>query len=93
MKKSKIKSKSMSKNVAKLLCGYMAAVFACGVTALLAGSAQDNPTSSLMLLGPEVTKLDWNTRGLNAADVDKDGLEDIVLINNDYARGPPLLAV
>jgi hypothetical protein len=37
----------------------------------------------IVLSGPEVEKLDWNTRALQAADVDGDGLQDLVVINND----------
>lgn len=33
--------------------------------------------------GPEVFKLDWNTRALRAADLNGDGRTDLVLINND----------
>jgi len=64
----------------------LAAVFACGVSVLFADSAQKNLIQAPSLLGPEVTKLDWNTRALNAADVDRDGLQDLILINNDHAR-------
>ncbi len=35
--------------------------------------------------GPEVVKLDWNTRALLARDLDGDGRQDLVLINNDRA--------
>jgi hypothetical protein len=35
--------------------------------------------------GPEVVKLDWNTRGLLARDIDGDGRTDLVLLNNDRA--------
>ena len=38
------------------------------------------------LSGPEVAKLDWNTRALTARDLDGDGLTDLALINNDRAR-------
>lgn len=64
----------------------LAIVSAWVFASLIASSAQNPATNGLILLGPEVTKLDWNTRGLNRADVDNDGLEDIVLINNDHAR-------
>lgn len=37
------------------------------------------------LTGPEVAKLDWNTRALQAVDLDGDRLQDIVLVNNDKA--------
>ncbi len=38
-----------------------------------------------VLSGPEVVKLDWNTRALISADLDGDGLRDLVVINNDRA--------
>lgn len=36
--------------------------------------------------GPEVLKLDWGTRALNVSDVNQDGANDLVLINNDTAQ-------
>ena len=36
--------------------------------------------------GLEVIKLDWATRSLNAADVDGDGLNDLVVVNNDLSK-------
>ncbi|MBC8008973.1 MAG: VCBS repeat-containing protein [Burkholderiales bacterium] len=38
-----------------------------------------------VLLGPEVVKLDWNTRSLLAHDLDGDGRTDLAIINNDRA--------
>ncbi len=35
------------------------------------------------LRGPEVAKLDWNTRALQVADLDGDGLVDLAVANND----------
>jgi hypothetical protein len=35
---------------------------------------------------PQVIKLDWSTRALQTADLDGDGLEDLVVINNDTAQ-------
>lgn len=40
----------------------------------------------IALTGPEVVKLDRNTRGLTAADMDANGRTDLLLINNDKAR-------
>ncbi len=40
---------------------------------------------SVSLAGPEVVKLDWNTRALAAVDLDGDGLTDLALIDNDRA--------
>ena len=38
------------------------------------------------LSGPEVAKLDWNTRSLVTGDLNNDGLQDLALINNDRAK-------
>jgi hypothetical protein len=38
------------------------------------------------LSGPEIFKLDWDTRSLIATDLDGDGRTDLVLLNNDRAR-------
>jgi hypothetical protein len=35
---------------------------------------------------PDVTKLAWNSRSLQAGDLDGDGLTDLIVINNDRAR-------
>ena len=43
------------------------------------------PVPEIIFGGPEVRKLDWNTRALQAVDVDGDGLLDLVLINNDHS--------
>jgi len=40
---------------------------------------------SIELTGPEVIKLDWNIRALTAVDLDGDGLNDLVVANNDRA--------
>ncbi len=41
--------------------------------------------ADIVLTGPEVAKLDWNTRCLQSADINGDGRQDLVLINNDRA--------
>ncbi|OHE79069.1 MAG: hypothetical protein A3G75_15015 [Verrucomicrobia bacterium RIFCSPLOWO2_12_FULL_64_8] len=56
----------------------LAAVFAL-TTAVLAND-------EVKLGGPEVTKLDWNTRALQAVDLNGDGANDLLVINNDRAR-------
>ncbi len=38
------------------------------------------------LNGPTVFKVGWNTRGINTADINNDGLLDIAVLNNDKAR-------
>ena len=37
----------------------------------------------IALKGPEVMKLDWNTRAIQAYDMNHDGLNDLVMANND----------
>lgn len=37
----------------------------------------------VVLAGPEVQKLDWNTRMMQSADVNGDGLRDVLVANND----------
>lgn len=51
-------------------CGLVATVFA---------------QPSFQLGGPEVAKLDWNVRALQAVDIDRDGRNDLVVLNNDHA--------
>ena len=46
--------------------------------------AEDLPPP--VLNRPEVIKLDWNTRGIIAPDLDGDGRHDLALINNDRSR-------
>ena len=55
------------------------------VALLLPGWPADG-ADRIVLNGPEVAKLDWNTRSLVAGDLDGDGLVDLALINNDRAR-------
>lgn len=38
------------------------------------------------LTGPRVAKVDWNTRGMCAGDIDGDGRQDLALVNNDQAQ-------
>ncbi|MEZ5277303.1 MAG: VCBS repeat-containing protein [Opitutaceae bacterium] len=45
-----------------------------------------NEGSPPVLGGPEIIKLDWNTRRLVPADFNQDGRMDLALINNDRAR-------
>lgn len=55
-----------------------------GLLATAASAAPAEPPAP-RLGGPEVAKLDWNTRALAAHDLDGDGRLDLVLINNDRA--------
>ena len=41
--------------------------------------------AELVFTGPEIAKVDWNTRCLQPADINGDGRDDLVLINNDRA--------
>ena len=47
--------------------------------------AEELPSPAPQFSGPEVAKIDWNTRGLVAHDLDGDGRADLALINNDRA--------
>ena len=52
-------------------------------TGLVVALAADKPTKEVVLRGPEVMKLDWNTRSIQACDMNRDGLNDLVVANND----------
>jgi hypothetical protein len=41
------------------------------------------PGPTVALRGPDVVKLDWNTRALQVADINGDGLDDLAVANND----------
>lgn len=45
-----------------------------------------NQLAALSFSGPEVLKLDWNTRALNVSDINNDGMNDLVVVNNDIAQ-------
>ena len=47
--------------------------------------AAENSGARYQFRGPEIIKLDWNTRALVARDIDGDGRTDLALINNDSA--------
>ncbi len=51
---------------------------------VLATSAQA-AAPEVVLSGPEVKKLDWNARSLQAVDINGDGLLDVIVANNDRA--------
>ncbi len=53
---------------------------------LLLGSAAAMGADQILLGGPEIAKVTWDTRGLKAADFDGDGRLDAALINNDNAK-------
>lgn len=55
-------------------------------SALLASVGLLFAADELSFTGPEVLKLDWNTRSLNVSDLNKDGLNDLALINQDTAQ-------
>ena len=59
--------------------GYGLALLA----ALSSGAAAE---PALEFDGPQVLKLDWATRALNATDLNNDGLQDLALVNNDRAQ-------
>lgn len=53
---------------------------------LLVWTLNCNPVMAFSFLGPEVLKLDWGTRSLNVSDVNNDGRNDLIVINNDTAQ-------
>lgn len=54
--------------------------------ALALPGARAGDAKPLTLTGPEVAKLSWNTRALQAADVDGDGRRDLLVIDNERAE-------
>ncbi len=60
-------------------------ILAIAALATTAGAAlaQDKP---VYLSGPDVVKMDWNTRSLQSADIDGDGRLDLALIDNDTGK-------
>jgi hypothetical protein len=52
----------------------------------LPGLADEGHALSFHLGRPDVTKLAWNSRSLQAGDLDGDGRTDLIVINNDRAR-------
>jgi hypothetical protein len=53
---------------------------------LAALTAQAADTPGLYFDGPEVVKLDWNTSSPRSGDFNGDGLQDLVVLNQDRAR-------
>lgn len=64
---------------------YLNYVF-CGTAAMVAATLTAVGPASFSFDGPEVLKLDWGTRALNVSDVNEDGLNDLVVVNNDTAQ-------
>jgi hypothetical protein len=67
------------------------ATLACLCAALTATAAVHAAAPVVGLAGPEVRKLDWNTRMLQSADVNGDGLADLLVANNDRGTVDVLL--
>jgi hypothetical protein len=53
---------------------------------LAASIVQGAEPKPLNLTGPEVIKIDWNSRSLNCADIDGDGFNDLAAIDNDTGK-------
>lgn len=66
------------------LIHFLLLVIVCPACA--AGPAAQQTPKPFQLDGPEVSKLDWNTRSMIAADFDGDGKNDLAVMNNDRAR-------
>ncbi|MFO1446767.1 MAG: VCBS repeat-containing protein [Opitutaceae bacterium] len=74
----------------------LAAGLAGWVTLNLVSAPASAPTSGndmVALAGPDVVKLDWNTRALTPVDIDGDGLTDLAVVNNDRAAVELLLQI
>lgn len=56
-----------------------------GAVVLLAAASLRAAAPEVAVSGPEVQKLDWNTRALQAADINGDKLPDVLVANNDRA--------
>ena len=52
----------------------------------IGGGASHAVEPSVVLLEPEIIKIQWDSRDLTAADLDADGRQDLAVINNDDAR-------
>ena len=57
----------------------------CPLVWVLAAAGARGAAPDVVLSGPDVQKLDWNTRALQTADVNGDGLLDVLVANNDRA--------
>lgn len=76
--------------------GVKARSCALAATLLAASTAFAESQAPFGFSEPKVIKLDWSTRALQVADIDGDGRQDMVVINNDtsqiellYQRGGP----
>ena len=57
-----------------------------GLCILLIPILEGTNAMAFSFSGPEVLKLDWGTRSLNVNDVNNDGRNDLVVINNDTSQ-------
>ena len=60
-----------------------ASLLVCAAQSLTGAEPQPTPAPVVALRGPEVVKLEWNTRALQVADLNGDGLADLAVANND----------
>lgn len=83
------------KLICRCICDFFGSVLRLSVRSLqgllkygvlTAGALISCEVMALSFSGPEVLKLDWSTRALNVSDMDGDGLNDLVVINNDTAK-------
>lgn len=75
--------RSLPPFTALLLLSAAAGFSAAPAKPVVAAAAAATPAKEIILGGPEVVKLDWNTRSLQSADLNQDGRRDLIVINND----------
>ena len=68
------------------LCLAAGHAFSAEIPAKAATGAPAPPPPTARFTGPEVIKLDWNTRCPRVADFDGDGLQDLAVLNLDRSR-------
>ncbi len=66
--------------------GWASPLGVLALSAVLCADVLARADDGFQLTGPLISKIDWNTRGLCAGDIDGDGRLDLALVNNDLAQ-------